>query len=78
MKRTSLVLHQQILDAAKTASGLNTYSEVVNLALREYVNRRKFEQLDHFAASDIWQGRLSSMRDDSKAACFREISLSPG
>ena len=65
MKRTSLVLHEQILDAAKTASGLNTYSEVVNLALQEYVNRRKFEQLDHFAASDIWQGRLSSMRDDS-------------
>ena len=65
MKRTSLVLHEQILDAAKTASGLKTYSDVVNLALREYVNRRKFEQLDHFAARDIRQGRLSSMRDDS-------------
>lgn len=65
MKRTSLVLHEQILDAAKTASGLDTYPEVVNLALQEYVNRRKFEQLDHFATSDIRQGRLSLMRDDS-------------
>ena len=65
MKRTSLVLHEQVLDAAKTASGLNTYSEVVNLALREYVNRRKFEQIDRFAGSGIWEGDLCVMRNDS-------------
>lgn len=65
MKRTNLVLHEHTLDEAKAVSGLKTYSEVVNLALREYVRRKRFEQIDRFAGSDVWEGRLPYMRDDS-------------
>ena len=65
MKRTNLVLDEQILDEAKTISGLKTYSQVVNAALNEYVRRKKFERIDRFAGSDVWQGNLPLMRDDS-------------
>ena len=64
MKRTNLVLNEYVLDKAKSESGLNTYSAVVNLALKEYLNRKKFEQIDNFASSGVWDGNLSEMRQD--------------
>ncbi len=64
MKRTNLVLDELILDKAKSESGLNSYSAVVNLALKEYLNRKKFEQIDNFASSGVWDGDLSEMRQD--------------
>jgi len=36
MKRTNLVLDEQLLDRAKAVSGLRTYSQVVNEALSEF------------------------------------------
>jgi len=64
MKRTNLVLDEHILDKAKSVSGLRTYSAVVNLALKEYLNRKKFEQIDNFASSGVWDGDLNKMRQD--------------
>ena len=65
MKRTNLVLDEKSLDEAKAMSGLKTYSEVVNVALREYVRRKTFERIDRFAGSDVWEGSLPYMRDDA-------------
>jgi Arc/MetJ family transcription regulator len=66
MKRTNLVLDEQVLDQAKALTGTKTYSEVVNLALSELVRRRTFARIDDYASSDIWEGNLSEMRDDDK------------
>ena len=63
MKRTNLVLDEQLLDAAQLAVGLKTYSDVVNLALSELVRRKTFEKIDRYASSDVWEGDLAELRD---------------
>jgi Arc/MetJ family transcription regulator len=65
MKRTNLVLDEHILDEARRVAGTRTYSEVVNLALRELVRRASFARIDTFASSDIWNGELGEMRGDT-------------
>ena len=64
MKRTNLVLDERLLERAKAALGLKTYSETVNASLREVLRRRAFEQIDSYAGSDVWEGNLSEMRED--------------
>ena len=64
MKRTNLVLDENLLDSARRISGSKTYSEAVNLALRELIRKRTFEKIDSFAGSDVWEGDLGSMRGD--------------
>ena len=64
MKRTNLVLDEQALDEAKTITGSSTYSDTVNLALRELIRMRRFAQIDEFAGSDVWEGDLTAMRAD--------------
>ncbi len=68
MERTTLVLDRTILDKAKSKSGLNTYSAVVNLVLKEYLNRKVFERIDDFASSGIWEGNLSEIRRDENVS----------
>jgi Arc/MetJ family transcription regulator len=64
MKRTNLVLDEQLLDEARKSAGLKTYSEVVNLALRELVRKNTFERIDGYANSGIWDGNLADMRGE--------------
>jgi Arc/MetJ family transcription regulator len=64
MKRTNLVLDEQILERAKSISGINTYSAVVNQALQEFVRRRTFERIDEYASSGVWEGDLAEIRGD--------------
>jgi len=64
MKRTNLVLDEQLLERAKVALGLKTYSETVNASLREVLRRRTFEQIDSYAGSGVWEGNLGEMRED--------------
>ena len=65
MKRTNLVLDEQLLEEVKRELGLRTYSETVNASLREVLRLRTFEKIDSFAGSDIWEGNLAEMREDS-------------
>ncbi|MFP4432760.1 MAG: type II toxin-antitoxin system VapB family antitoxin, partial [Spirochaetaceae bacterium] len=65
MKRTNLVLDEDALEEARQRSGLKTYSDVVNFALREYVRRQTFASIDEFASSDVWAGDLDEMRQDA-------------
>ena len=64
MRRTSLMLDEQTLDEVKALTGSRTYSDAVNLALRELVRRRRFAEIDRFAGSGVWDGDLTAMRDD--------------
>ncbi len=71
MKRTNLVLDEEKLDQAKTVSGSRTYSETVNIALEEYIRRHTFAQIDTFAGTDVWEGDLSAMREDTPNSVSR-------
>ncbi len=64
MKRTNLVLDEVLLDEAHKALGSKTYSEVVNLALKELLRRTTFAAIDGYAHSGVWEGDLGAMRGD--------------
>ena len=64
MKRTNLVLDEQILEQATRELGLKTYSATVNYALKEILRIRRVEGLADFFGSNIWEGDLSEMRED--------------
>jgi Arc/MetJ family transcription regulator len=68
MKRTNLVLDEQMLESARSIAGIKTYSEVVNLALTEFVRRKTFERVDSYASSDIWEGNVAEMRGDYRVS----------
>ena len=65
MKRTNLVLNEELLKTATSMMGVKTYSEAVNRALAEMVRKLKVNQLQEFVGSGVWSGDLSEMRPDS-------------
>lgn len=71
MKRTNLVLDEQILEEATRELGLKTYSATVNYALKEILRIRKVEGIADFFGSKLWQGNLSKMREDRTARLTR-------
>lgn len=64
MKRTNLVLDEQVLEEATRELGLKTYSATVNYALKEMLRIRKVEGLAEFFGKNLWRGNLSKMRED--------------
>jgi Arc/MetJ family transcription regulator len=65
MKRTNLVLDEDLLMEAVRLSGERTYSGVVGKALADYVRRIKARRILELAGSGAWQGGLSEMRRDN-------------
>ena len=65
MKRTNLVLDEELLEEAVRALGVKTYSATVNLALREALRMRRFQGLADYIGRVEWQGDLREMRGDS-------------
>jgi len=64
MKRTNLVLDEDLLEEATSLSGAKTYSKAVELALRDYVRRAKAKKILELTGSGLWEGDLSEMRTD--------------
>jgi hypothetical protein len=64
MKRTNLVLDEQLLAQATQVLAAKTYSAAVNTALEEVIRLRKIQSIPHFFGSGIWEGDLSQMRED--------------
>jgi hypothetical protein len=64
MKRTNLVLREDLLEEATRLSGEKTYSRAVGRALEDFVRRLKAQQILQLAGSGLWDGNLSAMRDD--------------
>jgi hypothetical protein len=52
------------LESAKLELGAKTYSDAVNLALREVLRVRKIQALPQFFGQGLWHGDLSEMRED--------------
>jgi Arc/MetJ family transcription regulator len=68
MKRTNLVLREDLLDEALRVSGERTYSQAVERALEDYVRRVKAGQILQLSGSGAWEGNLAEMREDRPAA----------
>ena len=64
MKRTNLVLDEDLLEEAVRVAGAKTYSATVNFALRDLVRRAKARRILELAGSGLWEGDLARMRED--------------
>jgi Arc/MetJ family transcription regulator len=65
MKRTNLVLDEELLELATRLSGEKTYSRAVGRALEEFVRRAQARQILDLAGSGLWEGSLERMRGDA-------------
>jgi hypothetical protein len=66
MKRTNLVLREDVLEEATRLSGEKTYSQTVNRALVELIQRHKARRILELAGKGLWSGELGEMRGDAK------------
>jgi hypothetical protein len=64
MRRTTLVLNENLLEEALRLSGERTYSGTVDRALGEFVRRVRARRILDLAGSGLWEGNLHEMRDD--------------
>jgi Arc/MetJ family transcription regulator len=64
MKRTNLVLREELLEEALRLSGEKTYSRAVERALEDFVRRAKARQILQLRGSGAWEGELAEMRAD--------------
>lgn len=67
MKRTNLVLDEDLLEEAVRLSGERTYSRAVERALEEFVRRAKADRIFELAGAGLWEGDLREMRGDQGA-----------
>ncbi len=67
MKRTNLVLREDLLEEATRLSGEKTYSRAVERALEEYVRCIKARRILELRGSGLWEGELGEMRGDRAA-----------
>ena len=65
MKRTNLVLDEQLLEEATRLSGDKTYSATVQRALKELVRRAKARQILELRGLGLWEGDVGEMRRDA-------------
>jgi Arc/MetJ family transcription regulator len=66
MKRTNLVLDEQLLQEATRLSGERTYSRAVARALEDFVRRIKTRRILELAGSGLWEGDLATVRSDRR------------
>ena len=67
MKRTNLVLREDLLREAVAVSGEKTYSRAVEIALEDFVRRAKARKILALRGSGLWDGDLAEMRRDRPA-----------
>jgi len=66
MKRTNLVLREELLEEALRLSGEKTYSRAVERALEDFIRRAKARQILELRGSGAWEGDLGEMRGDRR------------
>jgi Arc/MetJ family transcription regulator len=70
MKRTNVVLDEELLERARKATGERTYSGAITKALSEYVRQHEFRtalrELQAVASPDFfWPGYLEEIRPNA-------------
>ena len=68
MKRTNVVLDEELLEQAVRLSGERTYARTIERALQDMVNRAKVRGIEQLVGSGLWAGSLSDMRGDAPVA----------
>ena len=68
MKRTNVVLREDLLEEATRLAGERTYSRTIERALEDFVRRAKARQILELAGSGLWEGDLTEMRSDKPVA----------
>ena len=66
MKRTNVMLDEQLVEEACRITGQRTWSGVIDHALKEIVRRDKIQKLFDLAGTNWWEGDLAEMRGDGK------------
>ena len=74
MKRTNLVLDEELLKTATRVLGTRTYSEAVNKALEQSIRLTQIRGLLNFSGQNIWEGDLAKMREDKISNKFKRVS----
>ncbi|HYT32826.1 MAG TPA: type II toxin-antitoxin system VapB family antitoxin [Thermoanaerobaculia bacterium] len=64
MKRTNLVLDENLLEEATRLAGERTYSRTVERALEDFVRRIRAGRILELAGTGLWEGNLSEVRED--------------
>ena len=64
MKRTNVVLDEELLKEATQVLGQKTYSATINFALKEALRMQKVRSVGQFFGTGLWEGNLSEMRED--------------
>ena len=67
MKRTNLMVDEEILDEAMRLTGERSWSAVVRRAVAELVQRAKARRILDLQGTGAWEGDLSAMRGDRVA-----------
>ena len=69
MTRLSITVDEELVEKARELAEVRTKREAIELALREYVNRRRIEKLTHLRGSDIIDWTPESLR------AWRDMSI---
>lgn len=72
MKRTNLVLPEELLGEVVRLSGAKTYSAAVILAMEEFVRQVKARRILQLRGTGVWTGDLAVVREDSGPAPRRK------
>jgi Arc/MetJ family transcription regulator len=75
MKRTNVVIDEDLLEEAVRISGEKTYSRTIERALTEMVRRARARSIDQLAGSGLWSGDLSHMRGDQPLVARESRSI---
>jgi Arc/MetJ family transcription regulator len=62
MGRTNVVLEERLIGEAKKLAGGKTARETIDMALREFVARRKRKEILSWEGKIRWEGDLDRMR----------------
>ena len=68
MKRTNVVLDEELLDEAVRVLGRKTYFATTNLALEEAIRVRNIQQMSKHFGKGLWIGDLAEMREEEIVA----------
>jgi len=60
--RTNIVLDDKLVEEGMRLTGVKTKRELVNLALRELIERRRRKNLLKFEGKIEWEGSLNEIR----------------
>jgi hypothetical protein len=64
MRRTNLVLSEDLLEETLRVSGERTYSRAVERAMEDFIRRARARRILELAGSGLWEGNLSEVRED--------------